>query len=185
MEWKYKSGNTQLLGLVLENATQQPLATYFEEKIWKPLGMEYDASWNIDSKKHQTAKAFCCLNARARDYAKFARLYLKEGKWNGNQIVPRDWVQLTTSFTSNNSKYRYSHHWWRNITREDYHPSEEDSTRLVLKEAKAPYVDYQARGILGQFMYVNPEKEIIIIRLGDKFGKIQWASLFREIAEMN
>ncbi|GGG36601.1 hypothetical protein GCM10011344_41810 [Dokdonia pacifica] len=185
VRWKYKSGNTQLLSLALESATQRPLHEYFQEKIWQPLGMEYDASWSIDSKKHQTTKAFCCLNARTRDYAKFARLYLKEGNWNGAQIIPKDWVEKTTSFTDKRSNYRYSHHWWRNITKEDYKKSTEDTTKLQLEEAKAPYVDYQARGILGQFMYINPEKEIVIIRLGDKFGSVNWATLFREIATLN
>lgn len=185
VRWKYKSGNTQLLSLALESATQKSLPEYFQEKIWQPLGMEYNASWSIDSKKHQTTKAFCCLNARARDYAKFARLYLKEGNWNGTQIVPKDWVAKTTSFTDEISKYRYSHHWWRNITKDDYVKSQEDTTKLQLKAAKAPYVDYQARGILGQFMYIHPEKDIVIIRLGDKFGNVKWATLFREIATLN
>ena len=185
VRWKYKSGNTQLLSLALESATQRPLHEYFQEKIWQPLGMEYDASWSIDSKKHQTTKAFCCLNARTRDYAKFARLYLKEGNWNGAQIIPKDWVEKTTSFTNKRSNYRYSHHWWRNITKEDYKKSPEDTIKLQLEEAKAPYVDYQARGILGQFMYINPEKEMVIIRLGDKFGSVNWSSLFREIATLN
>lgn len=184
-DWKYKSGNTQLLSLALESATKRSLQDYFQEKIWQPLGMEYDASWNIDSKKNQTTKAFCCLNARARDYAKFARLYLNQGNWNGKQIVPKDWVTKTTSFTDSTSHYIYSHHWWRNITKEDYVPSTEDSTKLKLKKVKAPYTDYQARGILGQFMYIHPEKEIAIIRLGDKFGGVNWATVFRNIAEMN
>lgn len=183
--WKYKSGNTQLLSLALESAIKKPLQTYFQEKIWQPIGMEYDASWNIDSKKNQTTKAFCCLNAKARDYAKFARLYLNEGNWNGQQIVPKNWVMQTTSFTDEKSHYRYSHHWWRNVTKDDYVPSQEDTTKLKLKEVKAPYEDYQARGILGQFMYINPEKDIVIIRLGDKFGGVNWSTLFRNIAEMN
>ncbi|MEP0265943.1 serine hydrolase [Dokdonia sp.] len=183
--WKYKSGNTQLLSLALESATQRPLQEYFQEKIWHPLGMEYDASWNIDSKKNQTTKAFCCLNAKARDYAKFARLYLNQGNWDGKQIVPKDWVVQTTSFTDGINRYRYSHHWWRNITKDDYVQSQEDTTKFKLKEVKAPYEDYQARGILGQFMYINPEKDIVIIRLGDKFGGVNWSTLFRNIAEMN
>jgi len=183
--WKYKSGNTQLLSLALESATKRSLQDYFQEKLWHPLGMEYDASWSIDSKKNQTTKAFCCLNARARDYAKFARLYLNNGNWNGTQIVPKDWVTKTTSFTNKKSRFIYSHHWWRNVSKDDFIASEKDTTKLKLQEAKAPYTDYQARGILGQFMYINPEKDIVIIRLGDKFGGVKWSTLFREVAEMN
>lgn len=183
--WKYKSGNTQLLGLALESATQRSLQDYFQEKIWQPLGMEYDASWSVDSEKNQTTKAFCCLNARARDYAKFARLYLNNGNWNGTQIVHKDWVSKTTSFTDETNRYLYSHHWWRNVSKDDFIATEKDTTKSQLKAVQAPYTDYQARGILGQFMYVNPEKDIVIIRLGDKFGGVKWATLFREIAEMN
>ncbi len=184
--WKYKSGNTQLLGLALEAATQRSLQDYFQEKIWQPLGMEYDASWNIDSKKNQTAKAFCCLNARARDYAKFARLYLNNGNWNGTQIVPEKWVMKTTSFTNKKSNYIYSHHWWRNVSKSDFiAAAKKDTTQLQLEAVRAPDTDYQARGILGQFMYINPEKNIVIIRLGDKLGGVKWSTLFREVAAMN
>ena len=89
----YNSLNTQLLGMTVKRATGKPLATYLEEKIWKPLGMEFPASWSIDSRTSATEKAFCCINARARDYAKFGRLYLNKGRWNGKQIIPM-WVGL-------------------------------------------------------------------------------------------
>lgn len=183
--WKYKSGNTQLLSLALESATKRSLQDYFQEKIWQPLGMEYDASWNIDSKKHQTTKAFCCLNARARDYAKFARLYMHQGNWNGKQIIPRDWVTLTTSFTDSTSNFAYSHHWWRNLSLMELKSSFQDSSRTTVKAAEAPNTDYLARGILGQFIYIHPEKQIAIIRLGDKLGGANWGRIFRDIAQMN
>ena len=185
LTWKYKSRNTQLLSLALESATKRTLQDYFQEKIWEPLGMEYDASWNIDSKKNQTTKAFCCLNAKARDYAKFARLYLNNGNWNGTQIVPKDWVVKTTSFTDERSHYLYSHHWWRNVNRDDFIAATKDTTKIKIKGAEAPSTDYLARGVLGQFMYVNPEKNIVIIRLGDKSGGVKWSTLFKEIAEIN
>jgi len=177
--WKYISGNTQLLSLALENATQQSLQTYFEEKLWKPLGMEYDASWNIDSKKNQIAKAFCCLNARARDFAKFGRLYAHLGNWEGQQIISEDWVLRTTSFDDPVNHNLYSHHWWRNIAIGGI------TSNTNTLPAPASHTDYQARGILGQFIYVHPEKDIVIVRLGHKFGSIDWSSLFREIANNN
>ena len=58
--------NTQVLALVLENAYGRPSPELLQEKLWKPMGMEFDASWNLDSKEHETVKAFCCINARAR-----------------------------------------------------------------------------------------------------------------------
>jgi CubicO group peptidase (beta-lactamase class C family) len=79
-KFEYVSGNTQLLGLVLERSLKnKTITSYLQEKIWSPLGMEYDASWSIDRKKNGLEKTFCCLNARARDFAKIGRLYLKNG----------------------------------------------------------------------------------------------------------
>lgn len=160
-EFEYISLNTQLLGLAIENATKKPLYKYLEEKIWIPLGMEYDASWSLDSRKNGTAKAFCCLNARARDFAKFGRLYLNNGNWNGRQIVPAEWVRRSTA--GNNTGYSYQ--WW-----------------LLPTETRT---DYEAQGILGQYTYVCPEKNMVIVRLGKKEGNINWEQLFQMIADKN
>ena len=71
------------------------------------------------------------------------------------------------------------------MNRNDFIAAAKDSTKIKIKKAEAPNTDYLARGILGQFMYINPEKNIVIIRLGDKFGGVKWSTLFREIAEIN
>ncbi len=98
---EYVSGNTQLLSFVLERALQGKTVTqYFQEKLWTPLEMEYDGSWSIDKKKGGTEKAFCCINARARDFAKIGRLYLNKGNWNGKQIVSQKWVEESTQVNS-------------------------------------------------------------------------------------
>jgi CubicO group peptidase (beta-lactamase class C family) len=84
----YDSGNTQILGLILDRVLgDKNISQYLEEKIWKPLGMEYETSWSLD-KKGGLEKTFCCLNARAIDYAKIGRLYARGGDWEGKQIVP-------------------------------------------------------------------------------------------------
>src|SRR5690606_30487272 len=71
LSFDYISGGTQLLGLVLERALKgKTISAYFTEKVWRPLGMEYDASWSIDQKKDGMEKTFCCVNTVARDYAK-------------------------------------------------------------------------------------------------------------------
>ncbi len=104
----YVSGSTQLLGLVLERALKdQTIASYFEAKIWQPLEMEYDASWSIDRKKNGMEKTFCCVNARARDYAKIGRLYLNKGNWNGRQIVSEQWVNQSTRIDTTNGSAWY------------------------------------------------------------------------------
>lgn len=161
-KFEYASGNTQLLGLVLERALKNKnISTYLEEKIWKPLGMEYDASWSLDRKKEGLEKAFCCLNARARDFAKIGRLYLHKGNWNGRQIVSEKWVEQSTKIEmKNGSAWYYQYQWWL--------PSQNG--------------DFMAQGILGQYIYVHPTKNLIIVRLGKSEGKSNWEKLFTDLA---
>ena len=159
----YSSGSTQLLGLVLERALKnKTISSYLEEKIWQPLEMEFDASWSLDRKKNGLEKTFCCINARARDYAKIGRLYLNKGKWNDKQIVSENWVAQSTKIdTTNNSSLRYQYQWWL--------PSQTG--------------DFAAQGILGQYIYVNPEKNLIIVRLGKGVGFTDWKTAFLGISQ--
>ena len=85
--WEYSTG-IDWAGQVVErvNPDGLKLDEFIDKHIWQPLGMEYDASWSLDSKRHDTEKAFCCLNARARDFAKFGRLYLHHGQWQGRDL---------------------------------------------------------------------------------------------------
>ncbi|PIE48382.1 MAG: serine hydrolase [Flavobacteriales bacterium] len=107
-------------------------------------------------------KTFCCINARARDFAKIGRLYLNKGRWNGKQIVSEDWVRQSTKIdTSGGSAWNYQYQWW-----------------LPSKTG-----DFMAAGILGQYIYVNPEKDLIIVRLGKYRGKTDWEELFKNIGE--
>ncbi len=112
--YNYISVNSQLLGMAIEQATGMPLNRYLRQEIWKPLGMQYDASWSIDSKKHRQINAFCCINARPIDFAKLGRLYLNRGRWNGRQIVPRQWVETSTSIINDSRDsqgYPYTYNW--------------------------------------------------------------------------
>ncbi len=82
-----------------------------QERLWEPLGMEYDGLWSTDDKGLE--KTFCCISARARDYAKFGRLYLHKGNWNGKQIVSRSWVERSTKIdTTEGSAWNYQYSWW-------------------------------------------------------------------------
>jgi CubicO group peptidase (beta-lactamase class C family) len=90
--YAYNSATTALLGLVLERAVGIPYAAYLEQKIWRPLGMEYNASMSLDDKKHRSAKSYQGLNATAIDLAKIGRLYLEGGMWNGRRIVSKAWI---------------------------------------------------------------------------------------------
>lgn len=162
-KFEYISGNTQLLGLILERVLQgKTITQYLQEKIWTPLGMEYDASWSIDKRKNGLEKTFCCINARARDFAKIGRLYLNKGMWNGKQIVSKEWVETSTKQdTTDGSVSYYKYHWWL--------PSSQG--------------DFLAEGFLGQYIYVNPNKKLIIVRLGKNSGKAKWWSIFLSLAK--
>jgi len=162
--FEYVSGSPQILGLVLERALKNKTITqYFQEKIWSQIGMEYNASWSIDKKKNGLEKTFCCINARTRDFAKIGRLYLNNGNWNGKQVVPETWVKQSTKVdTENGSASYYQYQWWLPTLNGDY----------------------MAEGILGQFIYVNPDKNLIIVRLGKNYGDTNWSSLFIRIADM-
>lgn len=192
----YISLNTQILSLIIERATGKTIDAYLEEKIWQPLGMEYDATWSIDSKKNGTAKAFCCINARARDFAKFGRLYLNNGNWNGKQIVSADWVRRSTVFEKNVNNFIYSYQWWHTVDYEiltdttvingphRINPGKDDKGNEVQYLAQ-PSGDFYAEGVLGQFVYVYPDKNMIIVRLGKKYGKLGWARIAKTIARAN
>lgn len=193
--FEYISLNTQLLALILEKATGRTPTNYLQEKIWTPLGMEHDASWSIDSKRDKTEKAFCCINARARDFAKFGRLYLNNGNWNGKQIVSSKWVDESVNFRVAKNYYLYSNQWWH--TRNFYPAS--DTTRLqkpwilftsyhkgkTIANVCQPTGDYFAEGHLGQFIYVSPKHHLIIVRLGKNYGGLYWAPYLKKLAAAN
>ena len=144
----YSSENTALLGLVIERATHKSLSQNLEEKIWKPLGMEYDATWSTDEASEKAIeKAFCCINGRAIDFAKLGRLYLRNGNWNGHQILPENWVNEVNQ-QSTNEGGRLSYHYNFGI-------------------GPKAYGSYYAAGLYGQFVYIYPQKNIIIVRFGE------------------
>ncbi len=161
-EYEYQSGNTQILAMVLEKATGKTLAEYLEEKIWKELPMNYNASWNYDSKKHKNIKAFCCINARITDFAIFGKLILNNGKWEEKQIIPAQWfidIKNTKPKYTDDTGYPYYMHW-----------------RVVDKGTLF------AKGILGQYIYIDTSKNLIILRFGKKAGDVDWPELFESIS---
>lgn len=82
--------------MILERATHKHVSQYLEEKIWKPLGMDASASWSLDSDANGFEKMESGINARATDFAKIGRLFLKDGNWNGKQIISEKWVNEST-----------------------------------------------------------------------------------------
>lgn len=165
--FEYVSGNSQLLGFILERALrakgdQRTITEYLQDRLWTPLGMEYASSWSIDRKEGGIEKTFCCINAPARDFAKLGSLYLHKGAWQGQQLIPSEWVAKSTAVdTSNGSAEHYQYQWWL--------PSDEG--------------DFMAQGILGQFVYVDPARELVMVRLGKKYGGVSWPNVFRALAK--
>jgi CubicO group peptidase (beta-lactamase class C family) len=195
-EFDYLSVNTQLLAIVLERATGQKTQEYMQQKLWSKIGMESNATWNIDSKKTRMVRAFCCINAITRDYAKLGRLFLKNGNWEGNQILPEGWVNTTTQIDSMVLSGGYKNQWWSNeysyrfndsldalnFLRKTPHceptifvrPERKDKKGNVL--SKKSYIIfylkpmYHAEGLLGQYIYVYPAKNLIIVRTGHNWS---------------
>ena len=145
--WEYSSASTQLLAIALKRAlaakgNTASLSEYLSEKIWQPLQMNDDALWHTDSKGMELA--FCCLNTNARNYAKLGMLMLNGGEWNGQQIVPKQFVSNMIEPLAN-SFYGYST--WLNL---NYDPSY-----------------FWFSGHLGQYIINIPEHNIVIVRLGE------------------
>ncbi len=163
-KFEYKSGNPQLLGLIIERATKKTVTEYLQEKIWQPIGAEFDGSWSTDRKNNGLEKTFCCINAAARDFAKFGRLYLNDGNWNGVQVVPQNWVKESTTPTLTEGGVNfYKYQWW--INRSSSH-------------------DFSCDGLLGQRIFVYPEKQIIIVRLGKNDRNQNYFQLFGQLIHL-
>lgn len=166
-QFKYSSINTMLLALIIEKVTHEPISLYLQEKIWKPLGMEAPAYWSIDRDDEQgMEKAFCCLQAQAIDFAKFARLNLHYGNWQGKQIVSHDWVfRSSKPHALGNNKHFYHNNWGIGPLK---------------------YGSFYAIGLYGQFLYIYPEKNIIIVRFADATTFLHtgyWNKLFVQIID--
>lgn len=150
--FNYQGGNSQLLAMILEKATGKSVSDYAAEKIWSKLGMESDAYWSLDSKGGQE-KAFCCLYAQTRDFAKIGRMLMNGGKYGDEQIIPR-WFYLQMTKQNNLTteeglpNYRYGYHIWT------YRGNKDEV--------------FYCRGILGQYIITIPSRNLMIIRLGMK-----------------
>jgi len=143
--YKYASGDTQLLAMIIEKATGKTLTNYLSESFWKPLGAENEAFWQLDSENGGLEKAFCCLASNARDFARFGKLYKDFGKWKGKQLLDSSFVvkSITPRFPESPM---YGYGWW-----------------LHTFKSKSFFM---MRGHLGQYVIVEPDDNIMIIRLG-------------------
>ena len=163
--FRYSSGDTQLLGMVIEKATGTTLTNYLSEKFWQPMGAENSALWQIDSAKSGMEKAYCCIASTARDFARFGKLFINKGKWNDEMILDPSYIDLSINPVFEDSLY-YGYGWW-----------------LYNYEGKKVFT---MNGHLGQFVISFPDENIIIVRQGDYNNKGNGdgsSDLFKYIAE--
>lgn len=172
---RYLSINTEILGKVITNATGYSLAEYMEEKLWKKIGAAHDAYWTLSN---GTELAMGGLSVSLRDYARFARLYLNGGIYNGEQILSESWVRDSMDVSAEYSKpganydaynaIGYGYQWWV--------PEGEEG-------------EFMAIGVYGQWIYVNPAKQIIIVKTSadpnfmEKGYELKHVEFFRAVAD--
>ena len=174
----YVSLDTQVLGMILESVTDMPLREYLYKRIWSKIGTESDAYYIAD--KTGTDMALGGLNATLRDFSKFGQLYLNEGSWDGEQIVPKSWVVkshtpdaphlMPNAGDLSSSEWGYGYQWWI--------PGD-------------PLTDYTAHGIFNQFIYVDPVSNVVIAKTSSnhrfrsekEYSKAAHIAMFRSITK--
>lgn len=151
--WKYKGGDTQLLGIILKKVLgNKTISQFAAENLWQKMGAEQPAFWSLD-KADGMEKVSCCWYSTARDFARFAKLYMNRGNWNGEQILDSSYIQESIQLANlkdidgkPNDKYGYQ--WW------------------VMKH-KGHDIFY-CRGIRGQYIFAVPNNNLIVVRTGHK-----------------
>jgi CubicO group peptidase (beta-lactamase class C family) len=142
-KWVYKTGETNLIGVLASSAANKTLAEYLSEKVWKPFGMEQDATWLLGSTGHEISG--CCIQAATRDYARFGLFIMGGGMAGGEQVLPDGWItQATTKQAEIGAPGRgYGYQWW----------TMDDGA-------------YIAQGIFGQGIFIDPKRNLVIASNG-------------------
>lgn len=143
-KWVYKTGETNLVGVLVSTATKKKLADYLSEKIWRPFGMERNASWILGTTGHEISG--CCVQASTRDFARFGLFMLGGGMAAGKSVLPDGWIAAATTKQSDTTRpgYGYGYQWW------------------ILDDGS-----YTARGIFGQGIFIDPKRKLIIASNGN------------------
>lgn len=204
---EYQSVSTAILGIVLEKATGMKMGKYLEKNIWIPMGMENKASWSLDDKRHQSTKAYSGLNATAIDLAKIGRLYLNKGKWNGKQIISEQWVKKSSIPNIENDGYNYQWYSFRANAVANGKRFFKDTITLkktlkkLMDRYKYNYIwendnlkgdrfglqiytgQYYALGIMRQVLYIDPVKNLIMVRIGAR-GDMEYSAFMYKLGTM-
>ena len=179
----YNNYHPLLIGIILEKATGQPVAEFFEKNIWQEIGSEYSASWSLDEAGFEKMESG--INARAIDFAKFGRLLLNEGEWDGEQVISAQWIKESIQDEGHPEDY--------------YETSFGPEIRDAAEGGYYQYMwyglkrdggvdDFYAAGKYGQIIYVSPQANLVIVRNGETYGPnmglFDWIEIFYEVASL-
>ncbi len=153
--WEYQSCCTQILGHIIKNITKKSLAENANEYLWQPLGAESDAVWSTD--KNGIEKSFCCINATARDFARLGQMVLHHGKYDSVQVIDSNYIMAMTTPAN----------YLKDLNKDNVSWYGYQTWIIKYKEHEIPYF----RGILGQFIYVIPNENAVVVRLGKKIKR--------------
>lgn len=155
--WNYSTGETGLLGILIQKATGKNLSAYLSEKIWKPWGMEQEAHWLTDECSGLNTGGHG-ISASLRDYARLGTVMLHQGRRGDTDLFAEEWLAGVTKplYQTNKSGGGYGYLWWC-----------------------FPNGSYAAFGIFGQMIYVNPKENIVIVQSA-AWDKATSESLIRE-----
>lgn len=154
--FNYQSCDSQLLSLIVEKLSGKTLSEYASEKLWKPLGAEHPALWSLD-REGGVEKAYCCFNSTATDFARIGQMVLDSGQFNNQLIVSKSYLKQATAPANwlkdedDNPLNYYGYQFWM----------------LTYNEHKVVY----ARGILGQYIFIIPSLNAVVVRLGTDRSK--------------
>lgn len=137
--WQYNTGETNLIGVLVREATGKNLADYLSEKVWRPFGMEQDATWILSSTGSEISG--CCIQASTRDFARFGLFALGGGMAGGERVVPEGWFEeaTTPAFDTGRLGRGYAYQWWT-----------------------YPGGAYAASGLFGQGIFIDPARDLVI-----------------------
>ncbi len=139
-KWVYKTGETNLIGVLVTSATHKSLTQYMSEKIWRPYGMEKDAVWMIDDRGQEAGG--CCLSMTLKDYGRVGEFMRGGAMAKGKAVLPKGWIAAATTKQAETGQpgHGYGYQWWTN----------DDGT-------------YDGLGIFGQRLYIDPARKLVIV----------------------
>lgn len=139
-KWVYKTGESNLVGVLVRRATGKPVSRYLSEKIWRPYGMERSALWMVDERGQEIGG--CCLSATLRDYGRMGQFILEGGRAGGKDVLPKGWVTEATRKQAEIGApgQGYGYQWWT-----------------------GPGTTFSAIGIFGQGITIDPARKLVIV----------------------